>query len=1152
MVEKYNIHAQPMKAKKLKNLLAALEADPVMKDDSDIAKQGHRQHEIRIRLLCLLLNLSNSDISGNDINPDEVPSLISQTELEKDILLKKEQELKKWKDILCEGETTDNQSSQWNDQDLSDWSNSDDEEPIYENINRVDVSAMENTNKFPTSYEYNRINTFLPGCSQPLQPPQKIPPPGNTVHAESREAKQWISTHVLPHYWIKQKDGKMNSNYPLALKSNQIHTLDSNSLIYSSADMISELDFYYTSVLGIPIEEKTVITEYQIIREVIWTLRYPQLSHKLSSNSYENQKSHSDLPYPLFRYDSSSHAFIPNAGWLCTPSISPESLSTLLEKFAITLSSLHHLAYFIRNVIDRPIQETSDLSLPPLTYEAYAAGLSNIVKLFSADLMDIEKIVREKKITFTLLDMQSKLSSWSRILNCLGRFHACAVTKCGKIENTENPVSNWQAAIRLLASLNEAISSEYKADMYAIYVDLFLKTIAPYFRIMGLWVSQGRLEDWRDEFVFTVNPDFHTSQMRLQMRYDEIASSDDDDLDGDSASDIQTKGLQESFWSRGFISRPYKSYLSTHELKVPEIFDWTLPRILNCGKSIEILTILQKQGKLEKSSALQFKYHVSFTQLYDEFLSNLKGSLLDHQIIQEENGESENKSDANSSEIQVKDVVDEDLSNYDPYLIAAFNSLLSKAGSENKCSDVEGNKKDILKLQNGGKDFLILSNYGLDPMKPLTANFETCLMPVISKHVDKAANTLLNLFRSTLNLEIHLNFVRNVYLMESGDLMSEFYNSIFKAVSQQLMQKSTKKSNLPCSEWSIDSLSLTVLLHDCLYRRPPTGEDMVERFTVKIYGTSDTLTDLESNIHIAYHVDWPMNIVLHSTSLTMYNKVFQFLLKVKHALWSLQEIDPKEISKSLENAQKLRKLAIKEYDFAGDSDDDESHKLLFPKSKSNPSKSHKEVVVTKDDELKEKRKIHRILVLRSWLLHFVSNIHSYLMTRVLHTTQLELQGVLREEGENKVNDLDDIIQSHNKYIERIHDRCFLHQSAGVLREAVIKVLNTCLDLHKLVAQFVNDYQDLDLISSPSGSSDESDIDLVSLKNKQYHIYKSTKSLGPDLLISDKLLTNYEANYFRSHQFLATTLRSLSQKRNIPHLEGLAAALLHSVPRRTHS
>ena len=99
------------------------------------------------------------------------------------------------------------------------------------------------------------------------------------------------------------------------------------------------------------------------------------------------------------------------------------------------------------------------------------------------------------------------------------------------------------------------------------------------------------------------------------------------------------------------------------------------------------------------------------------------------------------------------------------------------------------------------------------------------------------------------------------------------------------------------------------------------------------------------------------------------------------------------------------------------------------------------------------------------LLHFVTNVHSYLMTRVLHTTQLELQGVLREEGEHKVKDLDDIIQSHNKYIERIHDRCFLHQSASVLREAVVKVLNTCLDLHKLVAQFVSDYHELKFISS---------------------------------------------------------------------------------------
>ena len=74
----------------------------------------------------------------------------------------------------------------------------------------------------------------------------------------------------------------------------------------------------------------------------------------------------------------------------------------------------------------------------------------------------------------------------------------------------------------------------------------------------------------------------------------------------------------------------------------------------------------------------------------------------------------------------------------------------------------------------------MLSNYGLDPMKPLTTKLETCLMPVIVKHVDKASITLLNLFRNTLHLEEHLNYVRKVYLMESGDLLSEFYNNIFE------------------------------------------------------------------------------------------------------------------------------------------------------------------------------------------------------------------------------------------------------------------------------------------------------------------------------------------------------------------------------------
>ena len=266
----------------------------------------------------------------------------------------------------------------------------------------------------------------------------------------------------------------------------------------------------------------------------------------------------------------------------------------------------------------------------------------------------------------------------------------------------------------------------------------------------------------------------------------------------------------------------------------------------------------------------------------------------------------------------------------------------------------------------------------------------------------------------------------------------------------------------------------------------------------------------------------------------------------------MQKIDAKDIAVALENAQKLRRIAIEEYALLGDSDDEDHSEIRLAKVSKNASNVHS-TLVTEDEEKSEKRKIHRILLLRSWLLHFVGNVHSYLMTRVLHTTQLELQGVLREEGDHKVNDLDDIIKYHDKYIERIHDRCFLHQSASVLREAVIKVLNTCLELHGHCTQFVNDYIRLPLGQSDVESDDENvDLELQSLKTKKYHIYKSTKESGPDLVVSEKLLNNFEGSYFRSHQFLATTLRSLAQKRNVPYLDGLAAALIHTSPNRTHS
>ena len=159
-----------------------------------------------------------------------------------------------------------------------------------------------------------------------------------------------------------------------------------------------------------------------------------------------------------------------------------------------------------------------------------------------------------------------------------------------------------------------------------------------------------------------------------------------------------------------------------------------------------------------------------------------------------------------------------------------------------------------------------------------------------------------------------------------------------------------------------------------------------------------------------------------------------------------------------------------------------------------------------ENDQEKEHKLHRIILLRSWLLHFISNVHDYFMTRVLQSTQLELTSSLLE-----CHDLDAILKVHNDYIYKIHNRCFLQSKAAVLKDAIFKVLNSAMILYSSCKKFV--------------------------RNPSSEIF----------IMPDDKLEYLEVNYAKRHQFLASTLQSMTQKRNVIHLEGLAAALLHSCP-----
>ena len=109
------------------------------------------------------------------------------------------------------------------------------------------------------------------------------------------------------------------------------------------------------------------------------------------------------------------------------------------------------------------------------------------------------------------------------------------------------------------------------------------------------------------------------------------------------------------------------------------------------------------------------------------------------------------------------------------------------------------------------------------------------------------------------------------------------------------------------------------------------------------------------------------------------------------------------------------------------------------------------------------------------------------------------------------NDLDSILNVHNRYISKIYDRCFLHSSAFVLKDAVFKILKSAIVLYKYCTNHV--------------------------EHPERKIF----------ILETSVLKSMEENYAKRHQFLAKTLKAMTEKRNVPHLDGLAAALLHSCP-----
>ena len=128
----------------------------------------------------------------------------------------------------------------------------------------------------------------------------------------------------------------------------------------------------------------------------------------------------------------------------------------------------------------------------------------------------------------------------------------------------------------------------------------------------------------------------------------------------------------------------------------------------------------------------------------------------------------------------------------------------------------------------------------------------------------QVCSKLTHLLRTEHGLHAHLSCMRQYCLMESGAAMYDFYTEIFD------------RARLG-ENWRDLSL-LNTLISDAV------GKSYREGLEVRLDDNSEIprqgLGAMEG-LALHYEVPWPVNNVIHSRTVAVYNQVFSFLLQVK-------------------------------------------------------------------------------------------------------------------------------------------------------------------------------------------------------------------------------------------------------------------------------
>ena len=469
------------------------------------------------------------------------------------------------------------------------------------------------------------------------------------------------------------------------------------------------------------------------------------------------------------------------------------------------------------------------------------------------------------------------------------------------------------------------------------------------------------------------------------------------------AKDIE-KG-EADYWSQTYKIKEAKVTGKKVSNLVPMFVQGMQKKILLAGKS---LGLLAEFGNYATNIC-------SPKRLHEEFKENLKNRLreVNDQILK---GFEANEYVDDGSFAYIEDLSE------DPLINENFKLMFLDVFKKVQYGKRNGGNVDRLNQFNEWIE--LLDDGSCRP--PIKLLLEQCLFPVISKRYDKACAFLLEFFKTELKLFHHLEVMGNFFLTQAGGTMHAFFSELFDMAKRKVY-------------WQ-DMAYLNIVLQDALQLHYP---DMIESLRVDLQSSElRSNANLFDGLSLHYDAPWPITIILDVKTEQKYNEILKFLLKVKRAIWALEQLRFHELLATLSAETSCDDTLL--------SDDD------------GPPRRRK---IVRDDIIldpsKQKLKL-RLVILRMKMLHVIHSFHFYLMTRIKNATSVEFQPKVKE-----AKDLGEILEIHHSFLLNLKKKCFLQENIGRSKEAIFRILSLVFDFEVLwISSIYNiDSKRLDVIDN---------------------------------------------------------------------------------------